>query len=183
MHPDYERFINGIHAHVPDAKVIVDVGALDGAGAIDIKRAFPDATVFAVDPINLNVDACLAAGVVPVIACCSSHYGNKMFTRSRQSGLTSMYSRGIEESGGFMSVSFPVSLLVADAVKIDAEGSAYEIVFSAASSRLIQVETETAQLFAGQVLEAECFEQLTAFGFRRLWEERSGEQTESMWLR
>lgn len=187
---DYEHFIAAIRKHIGEPKVVIDVGALEGVGAVAIKAAFPQAEVYAVDPINLDINLCNSVGVIPVIGACWHTEDILTFARSRQRGLTSHYSRGIDEDGSFSVGAFRVGDIARepDAIKIDAEGASLNVLCGMAHDpKIIQLETETTQIFAGQPLEAECFAWLDDNGYRKLWEDRcpipGGEQTESIWLR
>jgi hypothetical protein len=183
MHADYLRFIAGIQEYVRDPQVIVDVGAFDGAGACDVKTAFPHAAVYAIDPLHLDITACNAGGVIPIVGAVADEYSVRDFTRSKQRGLTSMHSRGIDEDGSFRAVTFPLKWNI-DALKIDVEGAAAEVLDgSSPLPTLIQVETEVEELFAGQVVESVVFSWLKERGYRMVWEDRAGAQTESQWVR
>lgn len=190
MNDDTKRFIEGCRGIAPnDLGVIIDVGAASGVEAVEMKAAFPNTHVYAVDPMFLDVDFCLRGGVVPVVGAASYGSGLRYFSISLQRGLCGFYDRGIEYQGGAYVSTFridDIGLTIA-AMKIDAEGAAMDVLMGAPKALrdcfLVQVETETARLFAGQTLEPKVFTRLKKSKFEMAWIDRSGDQAESQWVK
>jgi FkbM family methyltransferase len=179
---------------VCDPRVYLDIGAGDGFDCGVVKEAFPDCRCIAIEPVEDWVVGDEVEKNRDVIGAADEY---RCYHIKNQSGIHSLYSRLTVPTTNVKAL--PVRTLshfceregirAIDAMKIDAEGAAWDVLVGAGDLLLgvkaIHIETEWVELFEKQRLEAEVFSILQSYGFTKTWENRVEDlgQGDSIWAR
>jgi len=186
--------------------VVCDVGSMNGLDALMIRRAVPEAIIYAFEPNPTNfrlmeTDARLKARNIRLVAAAAADQcGAADFflvdadyvRHDARRGMSSLYRRtdGLSTSDGAVSVptarldAFLGSRCAPDsclALWIDVEGAAYQVIEGTAGiaqqAQLIHVEVETVPCIAAtQRLYPEVKALLRKFGFRELATDRAASE-------
>ena len=174
--------------------VYMDIGAGDGFDCGVVKNAFPDCRCIAIEPVEVWEIGDPVERLRDVIA---AENEDRVFHVKGMPGIHGLYSR--TSHGDDHMLALPARTLrhvcereqikSIDAMKIDVEGAAWDVLVGAGdlllSVKAIHIETEWVELFKGQHLEHEVFRILQSYGLTKTWENRVVDlgQGDSIWLR
>lgn len=163
---------------------ILEIGAEDARDSILFKEAYPDASIWAFEAnantFNINKDKILGLGINYINnAIWNVDNESKIFhiKKSTHPGISSLRDRGQEygtETCMVKTIRIDTfcnnnEISNIDIIKIDVEGCTYEVLDGIGelldTVKILHIETEQQEHFAGQVLEKEVFEFLKQKGF------------------
>lgn len=181
-----------------DCRTIIDVGASKGNFSVEFHRIFPQAAIYAFEPLAdcLEMAKKKMAGVSsfhPYVVALSDHEGEETFWRSAYSGASSLLSMANLHKTLFPHTArqFPEKVRVAMLdnilgqenledqilVKIDVQGEEGRVIAGGqkiiSRAKVIICETSYQPLYENQPLFGDIFRQLSAlgFGYAGIWGE------------
>ena len=199
-----EEFVGILQKRLPDREgnyTFFEVGALDGRDMELMLDAFPNAEGHVFEGLLENHEAYLKdnSRFKSYNVAISNETGYQKFFVKNTNGIHGLRNRGDRYGMSSRSV-FCMTLDdfcekhgvgTIDAIKVDTEGCTYEVLIGAKrmlpNIGIMHIETETSELFEGQVLEADVFELLIKSGFKCVLKRSclivgSAYQTDSVWF-
>lgn len=165
------EFIDFINLAQIDPKVIVEIGCMDAADAILLKETYPLARTLAIEGLLENYETFKdRTDIESINRIIASYDGTITFHKKTINGIHGIYNRG-DNFGTETIINSPCSTLLSlakefnipliDVLKLDVEGATLDVLESAKDFlqkiKIMHIETETYEFFAGQRLEGEVF--------------------------
>jgi FkbM family methyltransferase len=193
-------FIDYVKKYIPCPDVLMDLGCMDAKDALYFKECFPNAKVYAIEGLKDNYEKIkYLQDVIPIHAVVCNKDGNSIFHQKNINGIHGIYDRGeiygitkhVVECCKFKTLIDILKETCIDVLKIDVEGATYDVLLSMEefihSIGIMHIETETCELFAGQVTENFVFDYLVSNDFIMLNRKcckinHEAYQCDSVWL-
>jgi FkbM family methyltransferase len=196
-------FISHIKNNLPIDKIktIIEIGSLDGADSLALKKAFPAATVYTIEGLPDNFEQYLKnqteIRAFNIVIC--NYIGMVDYHVKDINGLHGIFNRGNEYGNKIIKLPCTTAekfcevndITSIDVLKIDVEGATYEVLESLGNmltkTKLIHLETETFPFFDGQKLHNEVCNFLLNNNFELLEMTfanitSDGKQSDSVWI-
>jgi len=195
------KFVEYIKQYIPNPKIIVDLGSMDGKDSLYLKECFPESVVYSIEGLEENYNLFKdSTQIVPIHAVVCNIDGEVEFHKKDINGIHGIYDRGKgygEEKFNTPCCKFKtlvenvIKESVVDILKIDVEGATYDVLLGMGdfihSVGMMHIETETVELFAGQVVEKVVFDYLVFRDFKMLDRKccnikSNAQQCDSVWI-
>lgn len=175
-------FVEYIKRYIPIPKVIMDLGCMDATDALYFKECFPLAKVYAIEGLEDNYNLIKNFNtIIPIQAVVCDKDGETMFYHKNINGIHGIYDRGdvygsivhIVKCCKFKTlIDTVIKEPFINVLKIDVEGATYDVLLGMEeyihNIGIIHLETETGELFKGQILENDVFNYLEKNRFKKL---------------
>ena len=181
--PEELKNIVTSYIDISEIQHVMEIGALDGISAMNLKTQFPNANVYAIEGLPDHYNEYLKDNKYNIIgynAVICDHNGNIDFHVNTMRGSHGIYQ--YRSAGDKEIINVPCITLDTfceknnipriDFLKIDAEGSSLDILKGStkmmANIKFIFPETETYEFFYGQSLQDEVFKYLNECNFEMI---------------
>lgn len=168
------EFVGYIKKYISNPSIIVELGSMDGKDSLYLKECFPKATVYAIEGLEENYNFFKnMTQIIAIHAVVCNVDGEIVYYKKNVNGIHGIYDRGeIYGNERIISPCCKFKTLVKnvikqdhiDAIKIDVEGAAYDVLLSMEdyihNIGIMHIETESKEAFKGQVTEKPVFEYL-----------------------
>lgn len=195
-----EEFVSYMKKY--DIETILEIGALNDADVMYFRSQFPEARIITVEGLPDNYNKYLKGSkefeAYNIIL--NSYDGKVEFIQKELNGIHSIYDRGDHEKT-VQVLELPCmradtfckknNIDKIDALKIDVEGAAYDVLLGFSKEllhtvKIIHIETEDYEFFKGQHLRGDVHQILIDNGFKKILEKSwntAHKQYDELWVR